>query len=50
MASFLYARDFEMVFVYWQVNGSLLVKATNTMGSVQTQANGAEGILQYGIG
>jgi len=33
-----------------QMDGSLLVKASNPMGTVQAQANGAEGILQYGIG
>ena len=36
--------------MYWQLNGSLLVKASNAMGSVQNSGNDAEGILQYGVG
>jgi len=33
-----------------ELNGSLLVKASNAMGSVQNSGNDAEGILQYGVG
>lgn len=36
--------------VYWQLNGSLLVKASNVMGSVHNSGNNAEDILQYGVG
>ena len=39
-----------LVSVCGQMNGSLLVQAANIMGSVQTSANDAEGILQYGTG
>jgi len=39
-----------IVLVLWQLKGSLLVKATNVMGSLRQSEPGSEKTLDYGVG